>query len=70
MAKEVINVKGKDVLVREDTAKAFRGVKWMVITLAAFILIMLFLLFSGIIELTSEKQPTPPPDTAPERSVP
>ena len=28
MAKDVINVDGKDVIVREDTARAYRGVNW------------------------------------------
>ena len=28
MAKDVITVHGQEVVVREDTARAFRGVKW------------------------------------------
>ena len=30
MAKDVIHVHGKDVVVREDTARAFRGIHWAV----------------------------------------
>jgi len=40
MSKDVINVHGEDVVVREDTAKAFRGVNWAVISIGAFIAIM------------------------------
>lgn len=28
MAKDVIHLHGKDLIVREDRARAFRGVKW------------------------------------------
>jgi hypothetical protein len=28
MAKDVIHLHGKDLVVREDTARAFRGVHW------------------------------------------
>lgn len=43
MSKEVIHIHGEDVVVREDTAKAFRGVNWAIISIAAFILITAFL---------------------------
>lgn len=47
MSKDVIQIHGEDVVVREDTAKAFRGVHWALISLAAFILIsgLLFVIF-------------------------
>ncbi|MBX3243605.1 MAG: hypothetical protein KF685_03945 [Acidobacteria bacterium] len=71
MAKEVITVEGEDVIVRSDTAKAFRAVRWMVLSLAAFILIMLVLIFAGLIDLNTENTPsTVPAENAPERSVP
>lgn len=40
MAKDVIHVDGKDVVVREDTAKAWRGVNWAIISIGAFVLIV------------------------------
>jgi len=43
MAKEVISVGGQDRVVREDTAKAYRGVNWALVSVAAFILITAFL---------------------------
>jgi len=43
MSKEVIHVDGNDVIVREDTAKAFRFTHWGLVT-AAIGLGMMFLL--------------------------
>lgn len=39
MARDVIQVDGQDMVVREDTAKAFRGVHWAVWSIAAFVII-------------------------------
>ena len=41
MSKDVINVNGQDRVVREDTAKAYRGVNWMIISLIGFVVIVL-----------------------------
>ena len=41
MSKEVIHVDGEDRAVREDTAKAFRGVNWMILSLIGFVVILL-----------------------------
>jgi hypothetical protein len=48
MAKDVISVDGQDVVVREDTAKAFRGVNWALASVIAFIAITatLFIIFT------------------------
>ena len=48
MSQDTINVDGEDVIVREDTAKAYRGVNWALVSVAAFILITaaLFIIFS------------------------
>jgi hypothetical protein len=43
MAKDVITVEGKEVVVREDTAKAYRFVHWGVITAAIGLAIMALL---------------------------
>lgn len=47
MAKDVLNVDGEDVVVRDDTAKAFRGVHWALWSVGAFIFIagILFAIF-------------------------
>lgn len=70
MSKQVISVEGEEVLVREDTAKAFRGVYWALLSIAAFILIAAALFFSGLITLGIAPEPTPTPIPAEERAVP
>ncbi len=47
MSNQIIHTNGEDVAVREDTAKAFRGVNWALISIGAFLLITasLFLFF-------------------------
>jgi hypothetical protein len=54
MSKQVITVDGEDRVVREDTAKAFRGVHWALISLAAFVLIAALLFFGGFLKLASD----------------
>lgn len=66
MAKDVINVDGDDIVVREDTAKAFRGIHWAIWSISGFILIagILFIVFfvgaasDGKIESPSQIQNT------------
>jgi hypothetical protein len=45
MAKEVINVGGEDTVVREDTAKSYRGVIWALLSVGAFIIIGAIMFF-------------------------
>jgi hypothetical protein len=40
MSKDVINVDGEERVVREDTAKAYRGVNWAWASIGGFILIL------------------------------
>ncbi len=49
MAKDVINVDGEDTVVREDTAKSYRGVVWALLSVAAFVIIgaVMFFFFFG-----------------------
>jgi len=51
--KQTITVDGEDRVVREDTAKAFRGVHWALLSVAAFILIVLALFLAGVIRMGS-----------------
>jgi hypothetical protein len=46
MAKDVINVDGKELVVREDTAKAYRFVVWGVVTAAIGLSLMMVLFFA------------------------
>ena len=50
MAKDVITVDGEDRIVREDTAKSYRGVIWALVSVGTFVVIaaILFFLFFGM----------------------
>ena len=50
MAKDTINVGGEDAVVREDTAKAYRGTVWILITVGVVLAgaaILFFVFFGG-----------------------
>lgn len=49
--KQTISVDGEDRVVRQDTARAFRGVHWALLSVGAFILIVLALFFAGVITM-------------------
>ncbi|MEO6334401.1 MAG: hypothetical protein ABIO91_05390 [Pyrinomonadaceae bacterium] len=49
MSKQVITAGGEDHVVREDTAKSFRGVHWALASLAAFVIIAALLFFGGFL---------------------
>jgi hypothetical protein len=55
MAKQVITAGGEDQLVREDTAKSFRGVHWALFSVAAFLIIIAVLFFTGILTSLTTK---------------
>lgn len=61
MSKQVITVDGEDEVVREDTAKAFRGVHWAFFSIGGIILITAILFFAGVIKLASDPDPIPSP---------
>ena len=54
MAKEVITIDGEDVIVREDTAKSYRGVIWALTSFGIFLLILAILLLGGFLKATSD----------------
>lgn len=45
MSKDVINVGGEDRVVREDTAKSYRGTIWALLSVAAILIIAAILFF-------------------------
>jgi len=61
MSKEVINVDGEDKVVREDTAKSYRGVVWAFISLGAFIIIAAILLLGGFLKSATDGKPNESP---------
>lgn len=64
MSKQVISVEGQDMVVREDTAKAYRGVYWALLSIAGFILIAAVLFFLGVFEMAVDPTPNPSPTQA------
>ena len=64
MAEQKIDVDGKEVVVREDTARAFRGTHWALLSLGAIILIAALMFLGGFFKLAtgpsnSAASPTP-----------
>ena len=52
--RQAINVGGEEHLVREDTAKAWRGVHWALLSIGAFILIIALVFVSGLFTAGSD----------------
>ena len=63
MAKGVVQVHGKDVEVREDTFKAYRGVWWAIITIVAFAVIVGVLFLAGVFTTVKNGGPHSPAET-------
>ena len=49
MSRQSITVGGEERMVREDTAKSFRGVYWALLSVLAFIIIAAILFFGGFL---------------------
>ena len=63
MAKDVITVDGKEVVVREDTAKAYRFVHWGVITAAICLAIMVLVFVTFLWKAASDGKLESPAQT-------
>ncbi len=61
MAKDVIKVDGEERIVREDTAKSYRGVIWALISVGAFIIIAAILLLGGFLRTATDGTPQKSP---------
>ena len=61
MAKDTIKVDGEDVVVREDTAKSYRGVIWALLSVAAFVIIAAILLLGGFLKTATDDSPVKSP---------
>jgi len=55
MSKDVVHIDGEDVVVREDTAKAYRGVNWAIVSIAAFVIITALLLITFAVVGTRDR---------------
>ena len=60
MSKQVITIDGQDRIVREDTAKSFRGVHWAMFTLVMMIVIAAILLVGGVIKINTGSESDKP----------
>jgi hypothetical protein len=61
MSKDVINVGGEEKVVREDTAKSYRGVVWALLSVGAFVIIAAILMLSGFFRAASDGKPMESP---------
>ena len=61
MSKDVINVGGEKKVVREDTAKSYRGTMWALITVGAFIIIAAIMLLGGFLSSATDDTPSKSP---------
>jgi hypothetical protein len=61
MAKDVINVGGEEEVVREDTAKSYRGVVWAILSIGAILGIVAILLLGGFFKSASDGKPMESP---------
>jgi hypothetical protein len=61
MAKDIINVDGEDVVVREDTAKSYRGVMWALTSLGIIVAIVFVLFLAGFFTSAVDEGPTKSP---------
>lgn len=61
MAKDTIKVDGEETVVREDTAKSYRGVIWALLSVAAFVIIAAILLLGGFLKTATDDAPAQSP---------
>ncbi len=61
MSKDVINVNGEEKVVREDTAKSYRGTMWALLSVGAFIIIAAILLLGGFLRSATDDKPQQTP---------
>lgn len=54
MTKDVINVGGENVVVREDTAKSYRGVMWALLSVGIIVAIVVVLFLGGFLKTASD----------------
>jgi predicted membrane-bound mannosyltransferase len=60
MAKDVMPIDGEDVVVREDKAKAYRGVYWALASIAIFIAILV-VIYAAFFTRSLVTAPADPP---------
>ncbi len=61
MAKDTINVGGEEKVVREDTAKSYRGTIWALVSIAIFVAIAAIVFFGFLGKKATSDQPIQSP---------
>ncbi len=61
MAKDVIKVDGEDRVVREDTAKSYRGTIWALLSVGAFVVIALIIFIVFFLKSATDGTPIQTP---------
>ncbi len=61
MAKDTINVGGEERVVREDTAKSYRGTIWALVSIAIFVVIAAIVFFGFLGKKAVGDQPIQSP---------
>lgn len=61
MSKDVIHVGGEDVVVREDTAKSYRGTIWALGSLGIFIVVAALIFFFFFLKAATDDKPAASP---------
>lgn len=54
MSRDVINVGGEEVEVREDTAKSYRGVVWALLSVGIIVAIVAVMFLGGFLKTASD----------------
>jgi hypothetical protein len=68
MSKDVINVGGEETVVREDTAKSYRGVIWALGSLAIILIIGAIIFFVFLAKSATDGKPAESPGTIENRA--
>jgi hypothetical protein len=61
MSKDVIHVGGEDVVVREDTAKSYRGVIWALGSIGIILVVTGIILFFVLFRAATDSKPATGP---------
>jgi heme/copper-type cytochrome/quinol oxidase subunit 2 len=64
MSKDVIHVGGEDVVVREDTAKSYRGVIWALGSIGIILVVTAIILFFVLFRAVTDDKPAANPANA------
>lgn len=70
MAKDTIHVDGEEKVVREDTAKSYRGVIWALLSILGFVIITAILFFVFFPWAVSDGDVKSPAETEQRRQQP